>query len=207
MKKNVIIPAGQAFFIGLFVVMIAVSALWNKPDLRYWSFTAGAVASLFAYILLTTKWRNLKLSPSRVFHEETVKINLLDETKKPYTRGKYIETTVGREKLILLAINLDNGYNFSYSSLAGRGKLFSRSEYETLRDEFLSRGLLEWRNPEAHAQGLEITRGGWAFVRHFSRLKIPYPMSPTRKVLWDLRSSNAQAHASAHELKTDLNHA
>lgn len=54
----------------------------------------------------------------------------------------------------------DREFSFSTESLAGRGRIFSRSEYEALRAELVKHGLATWRNPAAHERGIELTVAG-----------------------------------------------
>jgi hypothetical protein len=47
----------------------------------------------------------------------------------------------------------------------GKGRLFSKGQFYALRQEFIDRGLMAWINPDAHAQGTELTAVGRAVCR------------------------------------------
>jgi hypothetical protein len=62
-----------------------------------------------------------------------------------------------------------NSFDFSHATLAGANKpLMRTSEYEPLRDRLLVLGLLKWKNPSAHNQGLVVTDMGKVFFRTLS---------------------------------------
>jgi hypothetical protein len=167
-KAQVIIPAGHAVilgsFAGLAIGSVAV-AIGGEP--LTWGLASGSVVMTGAYLKLVSTYY-VEEQEVRVY-EDTVQVNLLDDTS-PYLKGQYMRLQVRRDKLVRLAIGLQAGKSFSLASFGGRGKIFSRTEFELLRDEFIVRGLAQWVNPEAHTMGVALTRGGWAFVRHFSSL-------------------------------------
>lgn len=72
------------------------------------------------------------------------------------------------EKLPALAAGLQQGRTFALSTWTGNGALFSRAEFEQLRGELLRRGLAEWVNESAPAQGIKLTAAGRAVFRHLS---------------------------------------
>jgi len=75
-------------------------------------------------------------------------------------RMQFIEFGVEEERARMLAKGLVAGRPFSESEWTGGGRPFSRREFRELRTELLERGLLEWRNPRAPAQGVELTAPG-----------------------------------------------
>ena len=80
------------------------------------------------------------------------------------------------EKLPELAEGLLSGRSYSLSVWTGTGGLFSRAEFEKIRDVLIGRGLAAWRNPEAKAQGWELTASGRAVMRRLSN-RSPSPTS------------------------------
>lgn len=72
------------------------------------------------------------------------------------------------DRLPQLAAGLQQGRTFALSTWTGNGALFSRAEFEELRGELFKRGLAEWKNPEAPAQGIKLTAAGRAVFRHLS---------------------------------------
>lgn len=99
---------------------------------------------------------------------ELVKIQV-EESREGWRNGYYLLMTPSvRERLPELARQLSLGASFSMASFGGRGKLFSRAEFEILRDEMIKLGLAHWRNPHAHGQGVDVSRAGRAFFRHYA---------------------------------------
>jgi len=84
-------------------------------------------------------------------------------------RGRlaYLELPGGEAALSELARGLMVGRTFAESEWTGAGRPYSRATFRELRGELLERGLLEWRNSEAPAQGVQLTRVGRAV---FSRI-------------------------------------
>ena len=55
--------------------------------------------------------------------------------------------------------------------------LFSKPAFSKLRDEMVSRGLARWKNPNAHAQGVEPTAAGKAILRKLAEIPPTLPDS------------------------------
>ena len=170
-KAQVIIPAGHSILLGGFAGLATgtLAAAIGANSIT-WGLASGSLVMTGAYFnLVRGYYRDEPIAQEASVYEDTVRINLLDDTT-PYLQGNYMRLQIQRDKLVRLAMSLDAGKSFSLASFGGRGKIFSRAEYELLRDEFIVRGLARWVNPESHTQGVELTRGGWAFVRHSSTL-------------------------------------
>jgi hypothetical protein len=71
----------------------------------------------------------------------------------------------------------------------GTAKRFriGRDHWQVIRDQSLARGWLEWRDPNAHRQGLQLTRVGRAVFRH----------------LGGVRSSSVTSFAPAENARTN----
>ena len=83
------------------------------------------------------------------------------------------------EKLPALAAGLLAGRQFAQTSWVGAGQLFSRSEFDQVRDTMIERGLAAWKNPEAKAQGVTLTAAGRAVMRRLANLSPTLP--PTQE--------------------------
>jgi hypothetical protein len=91
------------------------------------------------------------------------------EISKDDGRGvEWLDLPVDYERLVMFSREMTKGATFSYASLAGRDKLFSRPEFEILRDAFLKRGFARWINPHSRNQGVELTGKGRALIRQFA---------------------------------------
>lgn len=80
-----------------------------------------------------------------------------------YPRGEYASLSVDPKRLYAFCVGVLNGKGMSISEWTGSRGIFSRSEFTVLRSELIERGFVRWINEKAHAQGVELTRGGEAF--------------------------------------------
>lgn len=98
-----------------------------------------------------------------------------------YPRGHYETLPVEPEKLYKFAQGILDGRGFAEAEWIGKRGLFSKSEYAALRSSLLARGVIRWVNEDAHAQGVEVTKGGVAFFRAIvsenDADKIPPPLA------------------------------
>ena len=95
---------------------------------------------------------------------ESVRVELVrDEGRK----GDYIDLPYP-DKLPALAAGLLAGRTFNQTAWTGRVGIFSRSEFDQVRDTLIERGLACWKNPEARAQGVELTGAGRAVMRRLA---------------------------------------
>ena len=81
-----------------------------------------------------------------------------------------IDFGVAPEKATALAKGIIAGQSFSEGAWTGNGALFSKAEFRALRGELLERGLLEWRNGSAPAQGVVLTAPGRAVFEKLTRM-------------------------------------
>jgi len=89
-------------------------------------------------------------------------------------RGEFIDLPYS-DRLPALASGLLAGRQFAQTAWTGGGQLFSRAEFEELRAAMLKRGLARWKNPQAPAQGIEITPAGRAVLRRVAGRDSPSP--------------------------------
>jgi len=87
----------------------------------------------------------------------------------------FIDLPVKPEKLPQLARGLLAGRSFNQTAWTGSAGIFSRSEFDALRDTMIQRGLLAWRNPESKAQGCDLTAAGRAVMRRLANLSPTLP--------------------------------
>jgi len=80
----------------------------------------------------------------------------------------FINLPIGQKQAGRVFYLLTVGRDLSLASLAGPGKPLSRSEFEALRDELISRGLAAWKNPNYHNQGATLTAAGRAVCKKFA---------------------------------------
>ena len=178
--EGVVVPGLQAAITGVLtgLAALAVSA-WLK--LPYWGIgaTAFTLAALAAWLSYRGRWawvleRMLGVDINRdgligqpepePEPAQSLRIELVQDEGR---RGEFIDLPYP-EKLPLLAGGLLEGRQFSLTAWTGKGQLFSRSEFETLRAELLKRGLATWNNPAAPAQGITLTGAGRAIFRRLA---------------------------------------
>ena len=95
---------------------------------------------------------------------ESVRIELIQDQGR---KGDYIDLPYP-DKLPALAAGLLAGRTFNQTAWTGRVGIFSRSEFDQVRDTLIERGLACWKNPEARAQGVELTGAGRAVMRRLA---------------------------------------
>jgi hypothetical protein len=88
--------------------------------------------------------------------------------------GAYQETRISlpatMEQLRTLAAGVLSGVPLAEGHWIGqsRGQPFSKAQFYALRAEMIRRGLVEYINPTAPAQGYQLTRAGMAVMRYLS---------------------------------------
>jgi len=150
----VVIPALQAVISSAWVFVGA--GLVSYALYRLISFPVGILAVLvgagvwFAYL---KRWHYLTgLTPSYqepdplpLREVDPVRIELLQDNGNT---GNYLSLPARFEQLVELGKGVTRGQGLAIGSWVGAGRPFSRAEFETLRDELLLRGLLEWQTPK-----------------------------------------------------------
>lgn len=109
--------------------------------------------------------------PEPIYIEpQTVKVEIIDKTD-----GKHqmllLDLPCSRSALYEVAKLIASGKSFSEASMTGKDKPLARGEngnYAGVRDEFIGRGLLRWKDEENPNQGLEVTKAGMAYFRHLA---------------------------------------
>jgi hypothetical protein len=174
------VPMAQAGVTGLLLATICVyilSLTRYTGDLgRLWVGLVLGVTSA-AWLLLLVDTRKLLWALERVTgldvdqdgHEgppPTIRVEVTEGA-----RQVYLDLPGEPEDLATMARGVLNGRSLAEGTWSGRGGLFSRSEFRTIRDELIERGLATWRNPRAKAQGVELTAAGRAVFRLLAELQ------------------------------------
>jgi hypothetical protein len=205
----VLLPGAQAALSGFAAAVIAGSMSFYFGNDKYLvvAFLAGGVVFLLAWMGGVMWWRGRIVGkvkepgPAQVYPSTATRVEIVaSDPSGVYLAGAWADLPVDLPKLIKLArrVVLDRA-SFSMADLCGRHKPLSRSEFEELRLEFIARGLLVWCNPEAHAQGCELTRAGGAVLRHLSDMPLNTPLPQRSRMLAGklLDSRGLHAHAGA----------
>lgn len=120
-------------------------------------------------------------------YDQVIKLAIWTDDKR---QGWFIELPERQlAKLRVMAGAVATGKELTGSVWSGHGKLFSRAEFETMVQLLLERDWVRWNNPEAHNQGLQVTRGGLAAFRFLGGIKSPH--SPTDLTLPLLGTTHA----------------
>jgi hypothetical protein len=175
-KADLLVPLGQAVVTGALVgglgIMAAVKVRPGIDAFAVWVIVAGLVATaVWVYLLIES--RRLLWTIERVTGRD---IDGDGEKGKPALPPIQVEVTSGQKQVYLelpgkpealaaLARGVLAGRPMAEDSWSGRAGPFSRSEFRQIRDTLIERGLATWRNPDAKAQGCELTAAGRAVFR------------------------------------------
>ena len=185
MFDALLIPFLQALVTGLLFGLAGAAFGWlvkyESPGVL--GVTVGTVAALLAWLAFRDRAARLVEHDKGFIRESIPEPPLPAEPKRQIIRiemnqqeGRqvdYIDLAASRKQLYQLAAGLLAGQQFSVSNWTGSGKPFTRSEFETLRAELITRGLARWRNERAPMQGAELTRSGAAMVRYLASTPPP----------------------------------
>jgi hypothetical protein len=168
----VVIPLLQSVITGLFscAIVWSIILLIGLPNPRLWGELVGAFIALFSWLsYLDRFYEGLKaqLPPEKGKKEITVRVNAIQEDGHS---GIFLDLPLDLDRFIKICHLISNGRDFSLGSLGGNGKPLSRSEFEVLRDYFISRGLAYWVNPHSHNPGVRLSPAGRGIIRHFAEL-------------------------------------
>lgn len=186
-----ILPFLQSLATGLlvggFVFALGYLMGWDPTRAAMTGLLVGSLAALIVWLSGISFWRRVttwdylpadpapietEQQPARP-HIEHVRVLVTSEDGR---QGDLLRLPVDSRRLSIMAQKILTGTaTFSLGSLTGSGKLFTRREYETLRDEFINRGALTWVNPRAHEQGTEFTAAGRAVLRTFASMGAGHP--------------------------------
>jgi hypothetical protein len=176
---GVAVPALQALVTGLFsgLAACALGLLYKWDQASLTALAIGAVAALLTWTLAARHWQRvlelregIDLQPDSLPGAEPESITRVTVVNQEGTSGDYLDLPCNKDQLITLAAGLLRGESFSLGAWTGRGRPFSRAEFERLRAELLARGALEWRNQAAPAQGLALSAPGKALMRYYASM-------------------------------------
>jgi len=146
---------------------------------------------------------DVNLKPSKIYPTSTRVEIISRDPANEFSAGKFSDLPVDLPTLIKVAKWIDNGADFSMAGLSGRYRPLTRSQFESLRDRMIKDGLCYWINPDHHAQGCKLTRGGENMVRHFATYKPGFttaiPHQPGMLRRRNNSSSKARARGRAGE--------
>jgi hypothetical protein len=163
-----------------------------------WALLAGAVGGLIAFgwfvgrvadtFYPKTEQREIKPDNKKAdpVYPQNTKVAIMTKTESNYPSGEYASLSVDPKRLHIFAKGVLGGKGISLSEWTGKRGIFSRSEFSVLRSEMIERKLLRWKNENAHAQGVELTRGGESFLRHIASgdpNPIPAPLTQTDRYI------------------------
>lgn len=170
-ESELIVPAGQAAFTALLVLLLAA-------DVCFVPWPWAGLGGLFLGVLLAL-WLALVVDGRKALWRLERSIGLdIDQDGdigEPEPKRFVIElsqqTTAGRrtawldipttpEQFAPVARAAVNGLSLSQDSWTGAGNPFSRAQWAALRDRLLELELLAWKDATAPRQGLELTGDG-----------------------------------------------
>lgn len=182
--SGVVIPGAQAIITGVLcgIAALAITAWFNLP---FWAIggTAAAVIMAGSWLAYRSRWQIVleNLLGVDLNHDgrigtqplpqalpapqaEQVRIELVQDQGR---RGDFIDLPYA-DRLPQLAAGLTNGRQFAQAAWCGQSGIFSRSEFDALRDTMIERGLMAWKNPEAKAQGVVLTAAGRSVMKRLA---------------------------------------
>lgn len=157
-ESDVAVPLYQATIAALAVGlgMVTVALLWGWPewDWAWWTPLVVAVGVfVISWFSLVSDARNLlrrRWTPPEG-EAEMVTVEISQPEAKQTVYAHFCEKPNTVRRFALDCLN---------QRLTVHSSNVSRRQFERLRIEAVNRGLLVWRNPDAHAQGVELTQAG-----------------------------------------------
>ena len=199
-QEKVFIPLLKAIITGaLFALFAAAFFVGSIPWRVFWLVLIGVCLAAWIIAILPDKKIVQRVAQSKVYPTTTrIEITAKDPAGQ-FMVGKFADLGLSPAGLNQVAKRLQAGASFSHAGLAGPGRPLSRSEWECLRTEFISRGLAYWINPGSHAQGVELTRAGIAVMDYFCQgngtvTLEPIPQLQEMSGRPDFVTSDAHAH-------------
>ncbi len=169
--SDVAVPLLQAFVSG---VVVGLLAIWPTTAF-FWAWyipaIVGGLAFAAAWFALLKSHRASLWDSEKYFHDvpqqpqqpQQMHVKLQIDEDGQHT--KFVDLPLDPAQLKTIAAATINGRSFSLASWAGRGKLLSRSQFETLRDWLLDNDYGLWADENNHAAGFLFTNKGRAFWR------------------------------------------
>jgi hypothetical protein len=172
-KAGCVIPALQAVFTGaLFALLVFGWGLALETE-KAWllALLLGSLAALLTWLWALRAWLATvypsQSEPGEVTEPAAVRVEVIEQAGAV---GSFLELPIEQARMVEVAQMLEAGAAFSLSALGGAGKALTRSEFESLRELFIARGLARWVNGRARNQGVELSGSGRALVRRFASM-------------------------------------
>jgi len=176
-SADVVVPFLQSLVTGLMAVIVAGGVVLGLKLPVQFAAVAGGLALCMTWLYLLADHRKSLWSHERYERDleqpaapapaddrsKEVKVKL--EVNESTGRIRYGHLPIDHERLSAMARAINNGRSFSVSAWSGRGKLLSRSEFETLRNWLLESNYARWRDDHNRNLGVEFTSRGAAFWR------------------------------------------
>lgn len=183
LSSGVGLPLAQAFItavvmagaVGVYCWLLGVHGEW-------WKYSLGTLVGVLvvSWLYLLAKWLRLVAPIERLLN---VDLNNDGTIGTPEPRHLKVELKHDKNHIQFIDLpyaerlpdffrSLENGAPLSESAWCGAGALFSKREFFQLRDALLKNGVIAWRNPDAPAQGLELTNPGKAVMRYVAHSPI-----------------------------------
>lgn len=181
---GVLVPLVQSFISGIMLGMVWLVVTWLKFDVPFVQALENGViiwivTQCAAWFGLLTLWTLRVGYLEKIFRRDLNQDGMIGEAPPPAQQHATLRLEVkenkptgaqikimeaNARKLVALCVGLSHGWPFTEKAWTGKGKPLSNKEFESLRDHFLRHGWAEWKNPEAHAQGVVLTEAGQQIV-------------------------------------------
>jgi hypothetical protein len=177
-ERGCLVPLAQCgitgVLAGLLTLALGLLLGWVKP--WAWALGVGALAAMWWWGGSIAAWRRAiwgeedigtrTSTEERGYLEEGKGVFRVEVVQNEGATVQFADLPGTREQMVELCKGLASGASFSEASWTGRGRPFTRSQFQELRDIFLARGWAVWKSGEASSQGVALTRVGRAVVRH-----------------------------------------
>ena len=188
------LPALQAILTGVFlgVVVLVLAIVTDRPMPGLWGLIATGVTTLAMWYTLLRRWLDLTAPIERItgwdinrdgyigeaIEPEEIKITLEHRKDGALRQQQFANLTMSSttwEKFCRGLIDCD--YSLAESNWVGSSNLFSRGEYQEVRNLFMKRGWAEWVNESYHPHGVRLTDVGTQMIDAY--VSSPTPLLPT----------------------------
>lgn len=180
-KAGALIPGVQAFLSGVFVsgVLAGVLLFFHAEQAGVLLLSGASGCAFITYLFLLRHWLRLVdvregVQPVQVlepeepaFQPSTVRIELIEQ-ENGALRGDFLELPATFEQLRLLASGVASGVPLTEHAWTGARRPFTKAQFHELRSELVKRGWCNWRNVNAPAQGVEVSRVGRRVFHYLS---------------------------------------
>jgi len=211
-SPSVAADVGVPFLLALASATVTFAAVGIVAIALRWSVGVPAVAAALALFLVwfwrLMKWESLLWATERI---TGVDLDRDGEVGEPGRRTVQLEISNADEpgslrylnipdalfaKLPGVALKLAAGTPFSEGAMTGKGRPLSRSEFHQLRDLFMERGVVAWKDERHPTLGIEFTSYGKRVIRQMAELSTTPPRMRTQR---GTKSLPAQSSRGAGE--------